>query len=413
MRSEAAARTLLLFFPTLVFLIALTAPGGDYAFRTGPLAEVAVGEVPSYVAVEGKTLYLYSSPYAVWSYPRAISVSIFYPTSVLVSSTCGAVAVASVGGAPGKYYVDLAVPPGVQGDCFVNFTHPSGWRAAVLLKIKLIDWYPGAVERAVVVLNGSGWQFVQVGADGMFYVWERPLARLPVAGCVFVYNKSVLLTETLNYGEAVPNIVPPVYVPSPGGQPRFGAFIKLEGASTLYVYQAPCPRAVNLTVPPPPSLRAKLGVLLPGYAGPYFDSPTPRTHSEYKTALRVVNYTVSAGRSYRLYIYSYSTPVGMWGAVLRYDFGVSTYLTTEVSLFRPAAATAGPARAGDVWLYVANGTRYWVYSRTPPYYTCNPPCGAPSGWTEPLYVVADPGGSWGGWPAVVKAEREFLRPWKT
>jgi hypothetical protein len=100
---EEAARTLLLFLPTLVFIIALTAPGGDYAFRTGLLAEVAVGQLPYYVYVSNKTLHLYSSPHVPWLYPKALEVKLFYPTTVLISSTCGAVAASSVGGDPGSY----------------------------------------------------------------------------------------------------------------------------------------------------------------------------------------------------------------------------------------------------------------------------------------------------------------------
>lgn len=100
MDREKVIRTLLFFLPTLVFIIALTAPGGEYSFRAGPLAEVAIGELPSYVATEGKVLYLYSSPYGPWPYPKAVVVNIYYPTSVYVSSTCDAAAAPSLGGAP-------------------------------------------------------------------------------------------------------------------------------------------------------------------------------------------------------------------------------------------------------------------------------------------------------------------------
>ncbi len=89
MRREQVIRTLLFFLPTLVFIIALTAPGGDYAFRVGPLAEVAAGQLPYYVYALDKTLHLYSSPYAPWLYPKAIEVKLFYPTTVFISSTCG------------------------------------------------------------------------------------------------------------------------------------------------------------------------------------------------------------------------------------------------------------------------------------------------------------------------------------
>lgn len=412
MRREAVIRTLLFFLPTLVFIIALTSPGGDYAFRSGPLAEVALGQLPSYVAAEDKTLYLYSSPYGPWLYPKAVEVRLFYPTTVLASSTCGAVGVSSVGEAPGAYPVDLTIPPGFEGECLVNFTHPSGWRDAVRLKVRLVDWYPGSAQRVVITLNGSGWQFVQVGRDGAFYIWERDVGKLPISGCVFVFNKSVLITETLKYAEVVPNVLPPVYAPSDKGVERYGAFVKLQGVEKLYVYDAPCPPAVNVSVPPAPTLRGEMGVVLPGYAGPFFDSPRAEGVRVFKTALREVNYTVATAKSYRVHFYTYSTPVGMWGAVIRYQFDVSTYLTTLVSLYKPLNAT-GPFRQGVAWLYTDGMSKYWVFSRSSPYYTCNPPCGVPSGWTEPIYVVADPTGTWGGWPAVISVVQESLRPWKT
>ena len=77
------------------------------------------------------------------------------------------------------------------------------------------------------------------------------MAQIPVAGCVFVYNKSVLLAETQRYREVVPNIIPPVVAPSSSGSVRYGAFIKLDGASQLYIYKADCP---TTTSPPRPSI---------------------------------------------------------------------------------------------------------------------------------------------------------------
>ncbi|ACB39741.1 hypothetical protein [Pyrobaculum neutrophilum] len=411
MSREAAARTLLFFLPTLVFIIALTAPGGDYAFRTGPLGEVQPGSLPYYVAVENKTLYLYSSPYAPWLYPGALELKLFYPTKVAVFSTCGAVAAGELGGQPGAYPVDVAVPPAFQGDCWVNFTHPSGWRQAVLLRVRLVDWYPGASERAVVELNGSGWQFLQVGQDGMLYIWERPVVRLPVAGCVSVYNRSVLLTEILRYVEAAPNVVPPVYVPSEAGAARYGAFIHLEGPAKLYIYGAPCLSHKPLNATPPPPLRGRLGVVLPTPTGPVFDQAEVNNTAVFKTGLRVVNYSVAPARVYKLYLYTYSTPVGMWGAVLRYNFALTAYLTTEISLLWPEGARSVEKR-GDVWAIHTGGATYWVYSRAPPRTICEPPCGVPAGWADPIYVVVDPTGRWGGWPSVLSVKREVLQPWR-
>ena len=409
MEWDKVKRTLLFFLPTLVFLIALTAPGGEYAFRSGPLGEVRLGALPAYVGVVNKTLYLYSSPYGPWPYPKALEVRLFYPTQVYVSSTCGAVVPGLLGGSPGSYPLDLSVPPGYQGVCWVNFTHPSGWREAVELRVRLIDWYPGATERAVVRLNGSGWQFVQVGQDGVFYVWEKPYLRLPMAGCVFVYNKSVLLSETAHYAQAESRILPPVVVPAASGQARYGAFINLRGVDVLYVYNSPCVGVNNVSVKEPPPLVARIGVVRPGYGGPVFDSPTQSNSTIFKTNLRVLNYTVAAAGLYKLYLYTYSTPVGMWGAVLRFNCALSTLLTTEVSFFKPLGAE-GPVKVGEYWVYRRNGTVYWI-SGDRPYYTCEPPCGVPSGWTAPLYVVVDPTGRWGGWPAVLSVTREALQKW--
>ena len=409
MRREAIIRTLLFFFPTLVFVIALTAPGGEHAFRTGPLAEVSIGQPPHYVYVSNKTLYLYSSPYAPWHYPAIIVVKVFYPTAVLTSSTCGAVVVSSVGGQPGTYPLDIVIPPGFQGNCWVNFTHPSGWRDAVLLRVRLIDWYPGAAERAVIALNGTGWQFIQVGQDGALYIWERPVARLPVSGCVFVFNKSVLLTEAQPYREVVPNINPPVVAPSDAGAVRYGAFVKLHGVSQLYVYKAPCVMSRRLNVSEPPSLVAEIGVTLPAPTGPVFDMPRVEKSVIYGTELRNINYSESIASVYKLYIYTYSTPVGLWGAVLRHNFALTTLLTIKVSLFRPGGE---PVRIGDdVWIYRMGNVTYWIHGPRP-YYLCEPPCGVPTGWQKPIYVVVDPAGEWGSWPQILSVKRDVLQPWK-
>jgi len=401
-------RALLLFLPALVFVIALTAPGGEHAFRAGPLAEVSAGQVPQYVHAANKTLHLYSSPYASWRYPGAVVVRLFYPTSLLASSTCGAVAASSVGGRPGAYPVDVTIPPGFQGDCWVNFTHPSGWRDAVLLRVRLIDWYPGAGERAVIVLNGTGWQFVQVGHDGTLYVWERPAARSPVAGCVFVFNGSVLLAEAQPYSEVVPGVMPPVTAPSGAGAVRYGAFLSLAGASTLYIYRAPCAVLGRLNVSGPPPLAAEIGALIPTPAGPVFDAPRVEKSVVYRSELRVINYSEAAARTYRLYAYTYSTPVGLWGAVLRHHFTLTALLTTRVSLFRPGGE---PERAGDAWVYHAGNVSYWVYGPRP-HYVCEPPCGVPAGWQDPVYVVADPTGQWRGWPQILAIRGEVLKPWR-
>ncbi|MFN3805348.1 MAG: hypothetical protein ACK4SY_09845 [Pyrobaculum sp.] len=407
-RRRGVVRFLLVFLPSLVFIIALTAPAGDYVFRAGPLGEVGPGEMPPYVLFAGGTLYLYSSPYGTWHYPRAVAVDLFYPTTVYVSSTCGA-AGGVLGGAVGRHYVDLYIPPGFEGVCLLNFTAAGGWWRVVTLRVKVVDWYPGAVERAVVRLNGSGWQFVQVGRDGVFYIWERPVAKLPAVGCVFVYNGSVLMAEGMYYRAIQRDLLPPSFLPSGEGVVRHGAFLYLNGVGTLHVYSLPCLPAVGAAVREPPPLVGRFGVVKPDVRAAFFDGAVVNNTVFFHTALRVVNLTVAVGDMFQLYLYTYSTPVGMWGAVLRYNFKPNTLLTTEVSFFKPQEAV-GPLRAGDMWLYNASGVYYWVYGGTP-YYTCSPPCGIPTGWTEPLYVVVDPDGRWGGWPQVLAVGREALRPW--
>ncbi|MEM1925911.1 MAG: hypothetical protein QXR64_02520 [Pyrobaculum sp.] len=410
MDRERIIRPLLFFLPTLVFIIALTAPGGEYAFRAGPVAEVSPGVLPTYASAVDKVLYLYSSPFGPWHYPQALVVKIFYPTFVYVSSTCGAVVVYTVGGAPGEYKIDITIPPGFQGDCFVNFTHPSGWEDYVILKVKLIDWYPGASERALIYLNGTGWQFVQVASDGILYIWEIPKGRLQFSGCVFVYNRSVLLSETQRYVEIIPNVLPKVQAPSDQGVERYGVFIRLTSQEPLYMYRLKCIDSLNATPPAPPPIRAIMGVLLPGREGPFFDTPTVETSAMYRTSLRSINYTVARGQVYRLYMYTYNTAVGLLGAVLRYQFSVSTLLTTEVSLFRPMGAVEID-KIRDAWVYSVGDTRYWVYSSKPPYYLCNPPCGVPAGWIDPIYLVIDPTGEWKGVAELIDVKYEILRPW--
>ncbi len=392
--------------------MALTAPGGEYVFRSGPLAEVNIGSLPTYVKADGGTLYLYSSPYGPWIYRRALVLRLFYPTYVYVNSTCGAVPPMRLGGRQGAYPIDVVIPPSYEGNCVVNFTHPSGWWRAVLLRVKLIDWYPGASERAVIVLNGSGWQFLQIGQDGTLYIWERPVAKLSVSGCVFVHNKTVLLTEELHYREVAPGVVPPVWAPSASGYVRYGSFVKLGGTSAVYIYNSPCVSSSGVGPPAPPRLEADMGLYIPSRAGYVPDWAVVNYTLLFQTRLRALNYSVAYGSIFTLYMYTYSTSVGIWGAVLRYNFRTEPLLTQDIILFKPRGAS-DPRLLGDVWLFYSENATFWVYSDDPPYQKCNPPCGVPVGWRSPIYVVADPTGRWGGWPRVVSTRRETLGPWKT
>ncbi len=405
---EKFSRFALLFFPTLVFLIALLSPSGEHIFVSGPLGEVRLGELPRYVAYAEGMLYLYSSPYDVWIYPRALELRLFYPTQVYISSTCGA-AGGVVGGSVGSYRIDLTIPQGFEGVCLINFTSPQGWSEVVTLRVKAVDWYPGIYERVVVTLRGVGWQFVQVGTDGWLYIWERPMSTIPLSGCVVVYNKSVLIPEVLQYRVLEAHVRPTFHTPG-GGSQRYGVFLYLNGDGVLYIYPAKCPVVETPLSHAPPPLRVRLGVLKPEFGGPVFDAARVRNSTIYTTALRIVNYSLAEGTLYKLHLYTYSTPVGMWGAAMRYWFAPNVLLTTEVSLFAPLEYWE-LERVGDFWLYNATDGHYWVYSVVKPRYTCMPPCGIPTGWTEPLYVVVDPARQWRGWPQVVDVRREVLQPW--
>lgn len=97
---------------------------GEYVFRSGPLAEVNIGSLPTYVNADGRTLYLYSSLYGPWIYRGALVLRLFYPTYVYVNSTCGVVPPMRLGGRQGAYPIDVVIPPSYEGNCVVNFTQP-------------------------------------------------------------------------------------------------------------------------------------------------------------------------------------------------------------------------------------------------------------------------------------------------
>lgn len=404
---DRVKRTFVFFFPSLVFLIALTSPYGEYVFGSGPLASVSAGVLPSYAAYSHYTLYLYSSPYAPWVYERIIRVEQYFPTSIYVSSTCPFTPSFYLPPAVGTRWVNLTIPPLYQGVCVLNFTHPSGWYEAVTINIKLVDWYPSA-RRVVVVLEGRGWQFVQVGPRGDLYIWERPAARLPFAGCAAVFNNSLLLVERVRYAPVEPAVIPPPLVPSETGEERYGFFIKLSGRGALYIHDAGCPSVgIAVAVGPVPNFtQYKYGVAL---AANYFDAPR-FTVKEMSTDLRRIAVANGTASSYTLYAYWYSTPVGMWGGVLRYNFASIVKLTLNLVFFSPDGGL--PERVGDAWLF--NGTvKFWVAGPEEPVQRPVLPRGIPTGWQPPFYIVADPTGEWGGWPAVLSVVEETLKPWKT
>jgi len=377
-------------------------------FTSGPLAEVGPGALPPYAAWRDGALYLYSSPYAPWQYDRAVKVELRAPVEVYVGGNCPFVPPHFLTPPPGAKWVNITVPPGWEGRCVLNFTHASGWWRAVEVRVKLVDWYP-APRRAVVTLEGRGWQFVQVGG-GEVYAWERPIGRTPLVGCAAVYNKSLLLPEALRYAPVAPQVRPPPLLPSREGQTRYGFFIRLEGRGQLYIYDAPCPNGVGKApAPSPPNYTAyeyKFGVPTPeGYI-----LATYTFNASYiNTTLRRIVVTNGSGYG-TLYAYWYSTPVGMWGGVLYYHFPTQPLLTTYLSYFAPGKGAAPVEVSPGVWLY--NGTvRYWVAGPEAPLQRPALPRGLPTGWLGPFYVVADPTGGWGGWPAVVDVRVEELKPW--
>ncbi|MEM0483221.1 MAG: hypothetical protein QW434_00755 [Pyrobaculum sp.] len=408
--AEAKIKRFFLFFlPSLVFVIALTAPGGEYVFRWGPLANVGPGALPPYALFSDNVLYLYSSPYAAWEYKRAVRVELLFPTELYLGGSCGFIPPGVLTPPPGIKWINITVPPMYEGVCILNITHASGWHSSVIINVKLVDWYPSS-ERSVVVLRGRGWQFVQVGEDGTLYVWERPLARVPVAGCAMVWNRSLLLTELLSYYPAEPHVKPTPWMPSLGGTARYGVFIYLNGTAALYIHRASCPANMSIQIGGEPALTGfVIGPFVnlgEGY-GP--DSPV-FSKRLMNTALRRILVANGSARLYTLYSYWYSTPVEMWGGVMYFKFTSMPALTSDMVYIQPINASLPVEVGRGVWLYDTT-PRVWVSGPEPPAQRSLPlPRGTPLGWQAPFYIVVDPTGGWGGWPEVVEVRKEELKP---
>lgn len=399
-------RFLLLFLPLLVFVVALTAPGGESSFQVGPPAEARPSLASPYVAWRGGAIYLYSGPYTAWRYPGLVAVDVKFPGPVQVWSDCGFIPPMGLEG-PGPRLIDVEVPPGWQGQCRLNMTAP-GWRWSAVLVVRQVDWWPSAT-RVAVVLNGSGWQFLQVSEDGTLYVWERPLASLPLAGCVAAYGGSVLIPEELPYAPVDPSVRPAPLVPAASGVRRYGFLVYVNGTATVYIYPAPCPAAASAPSAPPPNLADYVfGVYIPTAGGYVLDAPSWRVAYR-DTPLRRLAVANGTASKYAVYAYWYGTPVGMWGGVIRYRFAVEPLLTTGLIYVMPINAT-GPVQVGPgVWIYRAHNFTVWVAGpEAPAQLGLRLPRGLPYGWLEPFYVVIDGTGRWGGWPTVVSVKLERL-----
>ncbi|RFA94162.1 hypothetical protein [Pyrobaculum aerophilum] len=407
--SNKIKRFFLFFLPTLVFLIALTSPGGEYVFRWGPLAHVEQGALPPYAVFKDSVLYLYSSPYSAWRYEKALKVELLFPTELYIGGTCGFIPPSLLTPPPGVKWIDITVPPMYEGTCLLNITHPSGWHYAITIHVKLVDWYPSS-ERSVVVLRGVGWQFVQVGEDGVLYVWERPLASVPVVGCAAVWNRSLLLAESLPYSPAEPYVKPAPWLPSAQGVRRYGFFIFLNGTGVLYIHKAPCPVNASITPRGEPSLRGFIiGPFVNLGEGYKPDAPLFSTRSM-ATALRRIVIANGTAHLYTLYSYWYTTPVDIWGGVMYFKFTSMPMLTFDMVYIQPANASHPEEIAKGVWVF--NTTpRVWVSGSEPPAQRgLSMPRGTPLGWQAPFYVVIDPTDKWGGWPEVIEIRREELQP---
>jgi hypothetical protein len=404
-------RFFLFFLPSLVFLIALTAPGGEYVYRWGPIANVGPGALPTYVAFRDATLYLYSSPYAPWHYEKALRVELLFPTELYIGGSCGFIPPAVLKPPPGVKWINITIPPLYEGSCVLNITHASGWHSSVTIIVKLIDWYPSS-ERSVVVLKGRGRQFIQVDEDGTLYIWERPVARVPVAGCAFVWNKSLLLTESLPYAPAEPYLKPTPWLPSIQGIRRYGAFINLNNTAVLYIYKASCPGNFSITPSREPSLS---GFIIGPFVnlGEGYKPDTPQFVKKLlNTPLRRLLILNGTAYLYTLYAYLYTTPVEMWGGVMYFKFVKPPMLTRDMVYIQPLNTSTPIEVQKGIWLFNIT-PRIWIAGPEPPAQRNLPePRGTPLGIQEPFYLVVDPTGAWGGWPEVIEVRRETLTPLK-
>ncbi|MBP1449133.1 MAG: hypothetical protein JZD41_03850 [Thermoproteus sp.] len=345
--------------------------------------------------VQGNWLYLWSSPYGIWKY-KALAVDIYLHVPVYINSTCPLGLPSRLPAGPGSYTLELAVPPGLSGAC--NITLYSGaYSLSFVVFAKPLDWLPGALMRAVLEVNGTGWHYVELGTDGVLYDWFRPVASTPLAGCGVIYNGSLLIVKPVSYFAANPGYVNPLELPSRGLQ-RYGFFLYLRGPAKIYVYPVPC---VNASSAPSPAGLANLsGLVVMSFGFPRYNQfaierPELAPWYNFSNGLLAVSVYNLTAPSYSGFLYIASgPPAGVWAAVFAAQFSAMAVGTSYQAYFavpgeEPAKAGGPYAVAGQdywAWLYEANGTEYWVFSPYPPLDTS---LGfLPTGWTAPVYVVA-------------------------
>lgn len=412
--SRQIKRLLASFLPFLVFIISIASPSGEYSFRSAQPAVPLQPSPPAYVAFRNGTFYLYSSPFGTWKYPGLVAVAVNAPL-VYINSDCPFSLPTYLRG-PGSYSLDVYVPPGYQGTCHAELLY-SNWRVEYTFKVKEIDWYPDVDVRAVLVLNGSGWQLLQLAQDGSLYAWGVQIGRLPLVGCVVETGGSLLLVQRVPYAQLVLHVFlngSPAWVPAGSGEIRYTFLVDTSGEVKLYVYPASC---INVVAPPAPAVDV-ISIASANDIG-LIGAPRPTGYLLTKPSLSVaytiegpvVTITAANGSSIAdtVYIYGFGLPVDMYMLLYYIYFIPTARLTSDLVLFgsRPPAGKSGP-----FWIFRQNGTTYYYLGPMEPYTRNAPlPFGAPVGWAGPFIVVADGTGRWGGLPQIVSVGLERLTPW--
>lgn len=378
----------LIFLPLLVFVIVLTA--GYRVLISGPPFSAKFLEAPP-ARVEGSTIFLWSSPYAIWPY-KALEVDVYQNIDVSINSSCPLGLPPYVG--LGHHVLELDVPQKYSGNCTITLSY-GPYRQVLYAVIKPIDWLPGAFERLALVVNGTGWHYIELGSDGVLYDWMMPIARIPLVGCAVVYNGSLLQVSPLNYTAVNPGYAEPLYVPSESGQPRYGFLAYLNGTARIYVYPLPC-LGRPASPPPAPGLSNFSGLTIMSFGFPALNQlvvERPSIEPWYNVSSGLVSAGVFnfTAPSYTGVLAALAAPVGAWAmAFAGYFPGTMAISTTYEAYF--AVGSSPPERIGaagpsgyEAWLYVVNGTEYWVFSPYKPLDTSLTLL--PVAWTEPVYVV--------------------------